>query len=131
MPISDPPTTPRWGDVTDDVRQLIRQRFQDKFDLNLSVPHIFNAIDDMIKERFKEYRSVLHKRCMSHEEAALSAPPHVTDDDWRILCDRFSSDSFQKRSKNKFQQQGKVRSEPHSWFKVICRNSSQHARFRH
>ncbi|XP_058106613.1 uncharacterized protein LOC131249886 [Magnolia sinica] len=53
----------------------------------------------MIKERFKEYRSVLHKRCMSHEEAPLSAPPHVTDDDWRILCDRFSSNSFQKRSK--------------------------------
>ncbi|XP_058085294.1 uncharacterized protein LOC131232825 [Magnolia sinica] len=36
---------------------------------------------------------------MSHEEATLSAPPHMTDDDWRILCDRFSSDSFQKRSK--------------------------------
>ncbi|XP_058077947.1 uncharacterized protein LOC131226196 isoform X2 [Magnolia sinica] len=35
---------------------------------------------------------------MSHEEAALSAPPHVTDDDWRILCDRFSSDSFQRDS---------------------------------
>ncbi|XP_058080625.1 uncharacterized protein LOC131228776 [Magnolia sinica] len=28
MLIFDPPTTPRWGDVTDDVRQLIRQRLQ-------------------------------------------------------------------------------------------------------
>ncbi|XP_058077941.1 uncharacterized protein LOC131226196 isoform X1 [Magnolia sinica] len=45
---------------------------------------------------------------MSHEEAALSAPPHVTDDDWRILCDRFSSDSFQKRSKINFDNKGKL-----------------------
>ncbi|XP_058100557.1 uncharacterized protein LOC131245248 [Magnolia sinica] len=56
----------------------------------------------MMKERFKDYRSKLHqqyKRCMSHEEAVQSASLHVTDEDWRILCDRFSSDSFQKRSK--------------------------------
>ncbi|XP_058072756.1 uncharacterized protein LOC131221499 [Magnolia sinica] len=112
MPISDPPTIPRWGDVTDDVRQLIRQRLQDKFDLDLSVPHISYAIDDMIQERFKEYRSMLHKRykrCMSHEEAALSAPPHVTDDDWRIFCDRFSFDSFQKRSKINSDNKGKLK----------------------
>ncbi|XP_058092668.1 uncharacterized protein LOC131239127 [Magnolia sinica] len=111
MPISDPPTTPRWGDVTDDVRQLIRQRLQDKFDLDLSVPHISHAVDDMMKERFKDYRSKLHrqyKRCMSHEEAVQSAPLHVTDEDWRILCDRFSSDSFQKRSKINSDNRGKL-----------------------
>ncbi|XP_058110099.1 uncharacterized protein LOC131253213 [Magnolia sinica] len=65
----------------------------------------------MIKERFKEYRSVLHKRykrCMSHEEATLSVPPHVTDDDKRILCDRFLSDSFQKRNKINSDNRGKL-----------------------
>ncbi|XP_058071035.1 uncharacterized protein LOC131220080 [Magnolia sinica] len=56
----------------------------------------------MIKEWFKDYRGKLHQRykqCVSHGEVALSAPPHVTRDDWQILCDKFSSDSFQKRSK--------------------------------
>ncbi|XP_058082457.1 uncharacterized protein LOC131230569 [Magnolia sinica] len=93
-----PTTTPRWVDVTDDVRQHIRQRLTDKFVLDLSVPYISHAVDDMIKERFKEYRSDLHqwyKRCRSLEEAVLTAPPHVTIDDWRILCERFSSESFQ------------------------------------
>ncbi|XP_058070461.1 uncharacterized protein LOC131219376 [Magnolia sinica] len=106
-----PPTTPRWADVTDDVRQLIRQRLQDKFVLDLSIPYISHAVDDMVKERFREYRSYLHqryKRCMSHEEGVLSAPPHMTHDDWRILCDRFSSDSFQKRSKINSDNRGKL-----------------------
>ncbi|XP_058083192.1 uncharacterized protein LOC131231115 [Magnolia sinica] len=79
-----PPTTPRWGDVTDDVWQHIRQRLQDKFDLDLSVPHISHAVDDMMKERFEVYRSKLHrqyKRCMSHKEVVQSAPLHVTDED--------------------------------------------------
>ncbi|XP_058102097.1 uncharacterized protein LOC131246207 [Magnolia sinica] len=55
----------------------------------------------MMKEWFKDYRSKLHrqcKRCVSHEEAIQSAPLHVTDEDWRILCNRFSSDSFQRDS---------------------------------
>ncbi|XP_058074780.1 uncharacterized protein LOC131223392 [Magnolia sinica] len=56
----------------------------------------------MVKEQFKEYRGDLHKwykRCVSNEEAVQSASPHVIDEDWWILCDRFSSDSFQKMSK--------------------------------
>ncbi|XP_058071086.1 uncharacterized protein LOC131220132 [Magnolia sinica] len=106
-----PTTTPRWVDVTDDVRQHIRQRLTDKFVLDLSVPYISHAVDDMIKERFKEYRSDLHqryKRCRSLEEAVLTAPPHVTIDDWRILCERFSSESFQKRSKINSANRGKL-----------------------
>ncbi|XP_058109002.1 uncharacterized protein LOC131252143 [Magnolia sinica] len=65
-----------------------------------------------MKERFKDYRSKLYrqyKRCMSHEEAVQSAPLHVTDEDWRILCDRFSSDSFQKRSKINSDNRGKLK----------------------
>ncbi|XP_058075772.1 uncharacterized protein LOC131224254 [Magnolia sinica] len=31
----------------------------DKFDLDLSVPHFSHAVDDMIKERFKDYRGKL------------------------------------------------------------------------
>ncbi|XP_058092488.1 uncharacterized protein LOC131238921 [Magnolia sinica] len=61
---------------------------QDKFFLDLSVLYISHAVDDMIKERFKEYRSDLHQRykwCRSLEEAVLTALPHVTIDDWRIL----------------------------------------------
>ncbi|XP_058106942.1 uncharacterized protein LOC131250675 [Magnolia sinica] len=97
-----PATTPRWTDVTDDVRQLIRQRLQDKFVLDLSVPYISHAVDDMVRERFKEYRGELHqryKRCRTHDEAVLSALLHVTIDNWRILCERFSSEAFQKRSR--------------------------------
>ncbi|XP_058107720.1 uncharacterized protein LOC131251173 isoform X3 [Magnolia sinica] len=106
-----PATTPRWADVTDDVRQLIRHRLTDKFVLNLSVPYISYAVDDMVKERFKEYRSNLHKRykrCISHEEAVLSRPPHVTPDDWRILCERFLSEPFQKRSRINSANKGKL-----------------------
>ncbi|XP_058081108.1 uncharacterized protein LOC131229227 [Magnolia sinica] len=98
MLICDPPTTPHWADMTDDVRQLIRQRLQDKFDLDLSIPYIFHVVDNMVKERFKEYRGNLHKRykqCVSYEEGVQSASPHVTHDDWRILCERFLSESFQ------------------------------------
>ncbi|XP_058068530.1 uncharacterized protein LOC131217606 [Magnolia sinica] len=65
----------------------------------------------MIKDRFKEYRSDLHqwyKRGRSLEEAVLTAPPHVTIDDWRILCERFSSESFQKRSKINSANRGKL-----------------------
>ncbi|XP_058111250.1 uncharacterized protein LOC131254274 [Magnolia sinica] len=101
MPISDPPTTPHWVDMTDDVQQLIRQRLQNKFDLDLSVLHISHVVDDMVKEQFKEYHDNLHKRykqCVNHEEVVQSTPPHVTHDDWQILCDRFSSDSFQRDS---------------------------------
>ncbi|XP_058106734.1 uncharacterized protein LOC131250106 [Magnolia sinica] len=111
MLISDPPTTPRWADVTDDVWQLIRQCLQDKFDLNLTFLYISYVIDDMIKEQFKEYCSELHKRykrCISHEEDVLSAPPHVTHDDWQILCDRFLSDSFQMRNKINSDNRGKL-----------------------
>ncbi|XP_058078124.1 uncharacterized protein LOC131226321 [Magnolia sinica] len=36
---------------------------------------------------------------MSHEEAVQSAPLHVTNEDWRILRDRFLSDSFQRKVK--------------------------------
>ncbi|XP_058099672.1 uncharacterized protein LOC131244019 [Magnolia sinica] len=50
-----PTTTPRWANVTDDVWQLIRQRLQDKFVLDLSVPYISHAIDDMVREWFKGY----------------------------------------------------------------------------
>ncbi|XP_058083203.1 uncharacterized protein LOC131231125 [Magnolia sinica] len=66
----------------------------------------------MMKERFKDYRNKLHwqyKRCMSHKEAIQSAPLHVIDEDWRILCDRFSSDSFQKRSKINSDNRGKLK----------------------
>ncbi|XP_058111701.1 uncharacterized protein LOC131255019 [Magnolia sinica] len=65
----------------------------------------------MMKEGFKDYRSKLHRQykwCMSHEEVVQSAPLHVTNEDWRILCDRFSSDSFQKRSKINSDNRGKL-----------------------
>ncbi|XP_058095834.1 uncharacterized protein LOC131241154 [Magnolia sinica] len=65
----------------------------------------------MVKERFKEYRCDLHqryKRCISHGEAVLSGPPHVTPDDWRILCERFSSEPFQKRSRINSANKGKL-----------------------
>ncbi|XP_058107896.1 uncharacterized protein LOC131251284 [Magnolia sinica] len=77
-------------------------KLQDKFHLDLSVPHISYAVNDMMKERFKAYHGKLYqqyKRSASHGEPAQSAPPHVNHEDWRILYDRFSSDSFQKRSK--------------------------------
>ncbi|XP_058106465.1 uncharacterized protein LOC131249707 [Magnolia sinica] len=66
----------------------------------------------MMKERFKDYHSKLHrqyKRCMSHEEVVQSVPLHVIDENWRILWDRFSSDSFQKRSKINSDNRGKLK----------------------
>ncbi|XP_058068235.1 uncharacterized protein LOC131217338 [Magnolia sinica] len=87
-----PATTPRWADVTDDVRQLICQCLQDKFILDLSVLYISHAVDNMIREQFKEYHGELHQRyklCRTYDEAVLSTPPHMTLDDRRILYERF------------------------------------------
>ncbi|XP_058108955.1 uncharacterized protein LOC131252018 isoform X1 [Magnolia sinica] len=46
---------------------------QDKFDLDLSVPHISYTVDDMIKERFKDYRGKLFQALAAR--LPTDAPP--------------------------------------------------------
>ncbi|KAK1288385.1 hypothetical protein QJS10_CPB19g01994 [Acorus calamus] len=97
-----PASTPRWADVTDDYKHHVYQGLEDKFIIDLSEPHMIYAINDMMKERLQEYRAELHrhyKRFSTHGEAVQHAPMGVTVEEWRSLCERFGSESFQKRSK--------------------------------
>ncbi|XP_058077324.1 uncharacterized protein LOC131225750 [Magnolia sinica] len=48
---------------------------EDKFDLDLSVPHISYAVDDMIKERVKDYRCKLFQGLAARLPTNAPPPP--------------------------------------------------------
>lgn len=71
---------------------------QDKFEIDTSDPHVILTVDDMIQHRLSDYRSDLYKHYKkfdTREEALQNAPLEVTIDEWKVLCERFSSEKFQ------------------------------------
>ncbi|XP_031264311.1 uncharacterized protein LOC116122624 [Pistacia vera] len=102
-----------WKKVPYDVEKQMIARITTKFDIDVTEPHVLKWLKHKLCKRFNSFRSALHKKFKAYatkEEALQNRPEEIKDpDDWIYLCDLFSSEKFQARSKTYSENRSKMR----------------------
>ncbi|KAI3900817.1 hypothetical protein MKW92_040239 [Papaver armeniacum] len=91
-----------WTKIPEHYRSALIERIKDKFVVDTTVPFIRKYLNDNMASKFTNHRNKLVKHFKSFgtiEEALLNPPRNVSQDSWNYLCDWFSSETFQKRSR--------------------------------
>ncbi|RZC56974.1 hypothetical protein C5167_015834 [Papaver somniferum] len=80
-----------WMKIPEHYRSALIERIKDKFVVDTTVPFIRKYLNDNMVKHFKSFGTI--------EEALLNPPRNVSQDSWNYLCDWFSSETVQKRSR--------------------------------
>ncbi|KAK1587358.1 hypothetical protein Q3G72_012054 [Acer saccharum] len=84
------------------IRFTPEQKEPAKFDVDLSLPHVYQYVNTTMGKLYSNNRCKMHKHFKSFqkvEDAILKPYTNVSKADWMWLCDHFCSDEFQIRSK--------------------------------
>lgn len=80
-----------WTKIPGHYRSALIERIKEKFVVDTTVPFIRKYLNDNMVKHFKSFGTI--------EEALLNPPRNVSQDSWNYLCDWFSSETVQKRSR--------------------------------
>ncbi|KAB1225072.1 hypothetical protein CJ030_MR1G005399 [Morella rubra] len=87
----------KWADVPAEVKEYIMDRVLDHFDL--TTPVMRTVVETMMTAR-RTHRNRMHayfKKFPSKEAALLKPHPDTTEEQWKELCDLFTSEAFMER----------------------------------
>ncbi|KAB1227459.1 hypothetical protein CJ030_MR1G023805 [Morella rubra] len=90
----------KWADVPAEVKEYIMDRVLDHFDLDYTRHEDVRTVVETMMTARRTHRNWMHayfKKFPSKEAALLKPHPDTTEEQWKELCDLFTSEAFMER----------------------------------
>ncbi|KAK2634638.1 hypothetical protein Ddye_029430 [Dipteronia dyeriana] len=91
-----------WSHMPEVEKSTLFYRLLAKFDVHLSLPHVYQYVNTTMGKFYSNNRCKMHKHFKSFqkvEDAILKHYTNVSKNDWLLLCEHFCSDKFHIISK--------------------------------
>ncbi|KAB1227969.1 hypothetical protein CJ030_MR1G005024 [Morella rubra] len=101
----------KWVDVPAEVKEYIMDRVLDHFDLDYTRQEDVRTVVETMMTARRTHRNRMHayfKKFPSKEAALLKPHPDTTEEQWKELCDLFTSEAFMKRSEQNKKNRSKL-----------------------
>ncbi|KAB1203056.1 hypothetical protein CJ030_MR8G023485 [Morella rubra] len=101
----------KWVDVPTEVKEYIMDRVLDHFDLDYTRHEDVRTVVETMMTARRTHRNRMHayfKKFPSKEAALLKPHPDTTEEQWKELCDLFTSEAFMKRSEQNKKNRSKL-----------------------
>ncbi|KAB1222935.1 hypothetical protein CJ030_MR2G019454 [Morella rubra] len=101
----------KWVDVPAEVKEYIMDRVLDQFDLDYTRHEDVRTVVETMMTARRTHRNRMHayfKKFPSKEAALLKPHPDTTEEQWKELCDLFTSETFMKRSEQNKKNRSKL-----------------------
>ncbi|KAB1206228.1 hypothetical protein CJ030_MR7G014373 [Morella rubra] len=101
----------KWVDVPAEVKEYIMDRVLDHFDLDYTRHEDVRTVVETMMTARRTHRNRMHayfKKFPSKEAALLKPHPDTTEEQWKELCDLFTSEAFMKRSEQNKKNRSKL-----------------------
>ncbi|KAB1199915.1 hypothetical protein CJ030_MR0G008987 [Morella rubra] len=110
-PRADSDLVNKWVDVPAEVKEYIMDRVLDHFDLDYTRHEDVRTVVETMMTARRTHRNRMHayfKKFPSKEAALLKPHPDTTEEQWKELCDLFTSEAFMKRSEQNKKNRSKL-----------------------